>query len=292
MLNWLIHWLGQPSSVAQRSRKCTFSRLCLEPLEDRQLPSADVLLSVATDLPGSAENEAIFSSIEASESSFINNVEMQGCWLGVGGAETNDEETAPAGAFENTSLEHKPSTLARFLYLDGEQPQDDGNSCGPNSAARVLRYYAFHATYADVKRSFHIADPILSSIGLGAPAASLAGIMQQFGYQATAARVNVERVRELVSAGKPVVTLIRVGTIELGIVETMLRQAGSWPALHWIAVQGFDRARGLVYFTDTDGSHHQMTFAEFEHAFNWTCASDLANKLLDGAGVNPGSIVY
>jgi hypothetical protein len=299
MLNWLKKWLYQRSFVLQRSQRRPSSQLYLESLEDRQLLSADVLISVGTEFPDSDENGAIFSPAGVSERSHFNNVAMQGCWLGLGGAEINEDESAPANAFENFSLEPKSSTLARFLYLDGEQPQDDGNSCGPNSAARVLRYYAFHASYADVKQLFHKADPVLSSIGLGAPAANLADIMQQFGYQATAARVHVERVLELVASGKPVVALIRVGTVELGsasplpgLVGTMLKQAGSWPALHWIAVQGFDRARGLVYFTDTDGGHHQMTFAEFEHAFNWTCASNLANRLLDGAGVNPGSIVY
>jgi len=211
--------------------------------------------------------------------------------------------SGPPGQIVATLTERNRPTGAAFIALDGGQHQNDDNSCGPNSASRVLRYYGFHASYDDVKRCFHNADPILSNIGLGTPGAHLANLMRQFGYHATASQATVEQILALLSEGKPVVAMVRVGTVDvasqLGGVGQMLGKAGSWvkqanafPLLHWIALQGFDRARGVLYFTDTNGRHSQVRFTDFERAFHWSCASDFASKLLEMAGVTPGNIVY
>jgi hypothetical protein len=48
----------------------------------------------------------------------------------------------------------------------------------------------------------------------------------------------------------------------------------------------------LLYFVDTNGAQREMSFAEFERVFSWKCASQITTKLLEAAGVKPGSIVY
>lgn len=52
----------------------------------------------------------------------------------------------------------------------------------------------------------------------------------------------------LLREGKPVVTLLRVGSIP---PETTL--SGTWPMMHWVAVDGFDESDRMIYYTDTDG---------------------------------------
>jgi Peptidase_C39 like family len=237
-------------------------------------------------------------------SSFIQGLRFVGRFIGylVIGCMGIAWTSGQAKAFEDGYELPSQWGISKFLFLDGDQPQDDGNSCGPNSAARVLRYYGYHVSYDDLKRRFHKTDPILNGIGLGLPGANLAALMKQQGYQATADQATVERVLNLVAVGKPVVAMVRVGTINLGKlglvgqlvgnVGALINQASTLPALHWIAVEGFDRDQGLVYYTDTNGEHNQLSLEDFERAFNWECPGDMTKTMLDLAGVTPGSIVY
>src|SRR5207302_3036646 len=47
------------------------------------------------------------------------------------------------------------------LTIDRVQPQNDGNTCGPNSAARFLRAYGFNVSYQQLKQyaSFYGTTP-------------------------------------------------------------------------------------------------------------------------------------
>ena len=286
MLEWIKDWFDRGASRPSQPQRRRFSSLHLEPLEERRLLSgsfgADETFAASTPVDYQDEPALLGSSM----SSHAIEGELSSCLLGTGNVDSDLD-------------------IAKYLDLDGEQPQNDDNSCGPNSAARVLRFHGFHVSYDELKRGFHKADPFLNNVGLGLPAANLAGLMKQFGYQATAARASLTRVLHLLATGKPVLAMIRVGTIKLaspgkqgivgqliGSVGSVLDQASAMPALHWIAVQGYDREKGLVYFTDTNGEQRTMAFEDFERAFNWDGTSDLAKTMLEVAGVSPGSIVY
>jgi hypothetical protein len=64
------------------------------------------------------------------------------------------------------------------------------------------------------------------------------------------------------------------------------------PLLHWIALDGYDPARQLIFFTDTDGQHYQMSYGDFQAAWNFTVGDSAAAALLAHHGVRPRSIVY
>jgi Peptidase_C39 like family len=326
MLDWIKRWWRPVGSRPERPQPQSLSPLRLEPLEDRQLLAACVVaicLSAAEvfALPDNDAPTRIDSVLERSSGA---NLETQGelltCWLG-------DENHVSTPALPRSStangtlpcglaatMAHGPwrtnqAGVASFLTLDGDEPQNDGNSCGPNSAARILRFYGYKVSYNDLKQRFHHSNPLLNNTGLGLPGPNLAALMKQSGYNATAAHATLERVLTLLSEGKPVVAMVRVGTINVvdqgssddshgmvgqffGKLGSLMNQTNTFPALHWIALQGFDRKRGMLFFTDTNGEHYKMRFADFEKAFNWECGSAVTSKVLAVAGVTAGSIVY
>src|SRR5262249_54303861 len=140
------------------------------------------------------------------------------------------------------------------IALPGGMTQGNDNTCGPNSAWRVLRAYGGLATYGDLINAA-AESSFISEWGLGTTGSTLVGAMNanRRGVGSVTfslvTKSSLERILDTLRNGKPVVALIRVpGTVHQiigGTVGDILGDLGvptsyEDPALHWIAIDGFD----------------------------------------------------
>jgi hypothetical protein len=86
---------------------------------------------------------------------------------------------------------------------------------------------------------------------------------------------------DFLKEGRPVVAMIQVGgseRLKVGPISYTV------PRLHWVSVDGFDSARQLIFYTDTNGSRYQMSYGSFNSVFNWNFGT-VQNTALQGLGV-------
>ncbi|CAN1210498.1 hypothetical protein TUMEXPCC7403_09905 [Tumidithrix helvetica PCC 7403] len=184
------------------------------------------------------------------------------------------------------------------LTLPDTGSQNDSWSCGPNSAARVLKFYGHDVDYDMVRSATEknfilpeqIKNPLDNSwvnIRTGTTPKVLQKVMQRWeGDKVKLARkVELATLLSLLETGKPVIGLIRVGSFKVPLF-------GTAPYLHWVALTGFDRAQHLIYYTDTNGKEATMSYEEFMQ--KWSLGSDgnAVNAILKGNGVEPRTIVW
>jgi hypothetical protein len=222
-------------------------------------------------------------------------------------------QTGTVTAWQNNSL---VTYAARVdLPVDSAQPQDDNWSCGPNSASRVLRYYGYNASYAQV-RSEAEADSLLSLLGLGTSTDTLRDVMRHWKPDSMSeSGTSFARILQLLLQGKPVIALISEGSaIQLDPAKSAVLESviGSlfggplgglfggllgashpvnFPQLHYIVLNGVDFARGLLSYVDTDGSRELISFQDFQRVWDWS-ADPASRAILSVRGVSPRSIVY
>ena len=96
---------------------------------------------------------------------------------------------------------------------------------------------------------------------------------------------DFSKLLRLVGEGKPVVALLRVGSIPPS--QTL---SGTWPAMHWVAVTGFDGKN--VYFTDTDGAKSYYSYDEFQGKWDWRVGSGFASEALYKNGVQAKTMIW
>jgi len=185
--------------------------------------------------------------------------------------------------------------------------QDDNWSCGPNSAARVLAFYGHNVDYNAVRSAVNqefmlppsvnvpapkLTDPLRTrrvDIRTGTTPHVLRDVMKQWEGN----NVRLERgasfssLLNLLREGKPVVALLRVGSIP---PETTL--SGTWPMMHWVAVRGFNESDRLIYYTDTDGGKYQMSYDEFQGQWDWRVGRGFASEALSRNGVQAKTMIW
>jgi hypothetical protein len=185
--------------------------------------------------------------------------------------------------------------------------QDDNWSCGPNSAARVLAFYGHNVDYNAVRSAVNQEFMLPPSVNVPAPTWTdpfrtrrvdirtgttphvLRDVMQRWEGN----KVRLERgtsfssLLNLLSDGKPVITLLRVGSIP---PETTL--SGTWPELHWVAVHGFNAMDRMIYYTDTDGGRYQISYDEFQGQWDWRVGRGFASEALHRNGVQAKTMIW
>jgi Ca2+-binding RTX toxin-like protein len=185
------------------------------------------------------------------------------------------------------------------ISVDSGYPQDDGWSCGPNSATRFLRNWGFDVSYEQMKDLAKDATTILdidlpwplpdihvslTDLGLGVPPPALQSMLQQFKPDVNMEQeTSFDRVLDVLGQGKPVIALLKVG-------EKQFLTEGI-PLLHYVVLTGFDMASQTLYYTDTNGGSYSMSYAQFNDQWNWSDGG-LFRPVLKLAGVNPGTIIY
>ncbi len=176
--------------------------------------------------------------------------------------------------------------------LPGGTPQTP-NTCGPNSAWRVMQAYGGAATYGELINDCSESSWI-SANKLGTTASTLVDAMDsdQRGFNVPQFSVQTNKdvtdVINLLQQGKPVVAMVRVPGD-----QSILYGLYTVPQLHWIAVTGYDMRTGTIYYTDTDGKSYPESFNDFDQSFSWwgQGVGEIPYAALNAIGVVEGTLI-
>jgi hypothetical protein len=193
-----------------------------------------------------------------------------------------------------------PTNQAPILLPD-TGAQDDGWSCGPNSAARVLRYYGHQVDYNTVRDATEqklflpqrMRNPFTNQwveVRTGTPPQTLQRVMQRWEgkYVKRSPHTSFEQLIKIVQSGKPAIALVRVGGLKVSYVGTI-------PYLHWITVTGVDRSRQVIYYTDTNSQSYSLSYQAFQDRWNLGLDRDVSMAIanvLKNNGVVPRTLVW
>ena len=184
------------------------------------------------------------------------------------------------------------SQLARSqpMQLPDTGAQNDSWSCGPNSAARVLRYYGHDVDYAMIrattdKKLFlpqRMRNPFTNQwieVRTGTPPLTLQQVLQRWEGDRVkrSSQTSFDKLISLVRSGKPAIALVRVGNLSIPYV-------GSIPTLHWIVVTGADS--GQIYYTDTNSQAYSLSYQDFQTKWNLGLDKNGLDRGVSGAIAN------
>ncbi len=191
------------------------------------------------------------------------------------------------------------------LTLPSTGNQDDSWSCGPNSAARVLAFYGNRVDYGTVRSVAQrdhgiiptkvcIGSGILktcadtSSFKTGLEPSEIRDVMNRWegGNTKYVSGANLDQLKSLLSQGKPVLVLLRVGSFKPGKVF------GTWPEMHWVAVHGFNDQEQKIYYTNTNGGTYPTPYSEFLSEWDWRIGDGLASETFYQKGIRPKTMIW
>jgi hypothetical protein len=153
------------------------------------------------------------------------------------------------------------------LTVDTLQPQTDGWSCGPNSAARFLRFHRKDVSYAQTRNFTRHDGNLIALIGAGTPPSALIDTLQNWRKETRREEAsNIGRVIALLQQKKPVIALISTGKERQHAAGIYI---GTTAKLHYIVLNGYDPDTERIHFVDTVGGQKSMTRAEFEDRWAW-----------------------
>jgi hypothetical protein len=207
-----------------------------------------------------------------------------------------------------------------YRNLPNQANQDDGWTCGANSASRVLKYYGQNVSYPQVRgvaQQDHGIIPTKVCIGGGKVCIPFTSVCtekpkecfdtSQFktglepnevqallsrwegGNAKLSTRANFDDLKARVQEGKPVIVLKRVGSFKPG-----LGIFGTWPVMHWVTVHGLSETAQKIYYTDTSDNStvRPQSYSEFLSEWDWSIGAGLANEMIWGKGVRPKTMVW
>lgn len=172
-----------------------------------------------------------------------------------------------------------------------------GNSCGPQAGSRLLRFYGVPTTYEQFKRRVQSSGNAVSDQSLGTPPGTLRDRMNELapGFvhevlpleNATRNAAALQRIRDLLDAGRPVIVLVSWGNqLADGIISPHDAAATS----HWIVVRGYD-SRARTFHVVDNGHGEQWSYAYMESMMDYGQDAQY-EALLAMFNVQKGSIIY
>jgi hypothetical protein len=167
------------------------------------------------------------------------------------------------------------------------EAQGDDNTCGPNSATRLVHAFGGIVTLNEMKSAAREGS-FISQLNMGTTGQTLVEAMHRNTRGLGNTRFslttqgNLNDVLALVKQGQPVLTLIYDGTESYHGIPV--------PQLHWVVVNGFNSATGTVSYRETTGGDVSLSQASFNRKFQWS-GSNPAMRLLQGVGVRPGTYI-
>lgn len=202
----------------------------------------------------------------------------------------------------NNSLELVAANVtSQPIQLPDTGAQNDGWSCGPNSAARILRYYGHDVNYATVRAATDkklflpqkFQNPLNNQwieVRTGTPPQTLQQVMQRWEGNRVkkSPQASFNRLINLVRSGKPAIALVRVGGLTIPYV-------GSIPYLHWIVVTGANPQSQQIYYTDTNSQTYSLSYKDFQTMWNLGLDRDVSSAIasvLKSNGVEARTIVW
>jgi len=111
---------------------------------------------------------------------------------------------------------------------------------------------------------------------------------------------GVQDVINALDQGKPVVAMISVPGYDnihvpgkFGKLLSGLGVNGGYtlPALHWIAVNGFNPYTGTIYYVDTNGGQYQESVNDFANSYEDWNFGRIPNAFFQAFGVVPGTFI-
>ena len=187
------------------------------------------------------------------------------------------------------------------IQLPDTGAQNDGWSCGPNSAARLLSFYGHDVDYVTVRAATDkklflpqkIRNPLNNQwieVRTGTPPMTLQQVIQRWegDHVKKSQQTSFNKLINLVQSGKPAIALVRVSSFSIPYV-------GSFPYLHWIAVTGADSQRQQIYYTDTNSQTYSLSYKDFQTQWNLGLDKDVSgaiSNVLRSNGVEERTIVW
>lgn len=227
--------------------------------------------------------------------------------------------TSAIATLNRAHAKQSPNPSARQIIDKKEQPliatsgtsqpidlpdtgmQNDVWSCGPNSAARILRYYGHDVDYTVVRAATDkklflpqkMRNPLNNQwieVRTGTPPLTLQQVMQRWEGDRVkrSSQTSFNQMIGLVRSGKPAIALVRVGSLAIPYL-------GSIPYLHWIAVTGADSQSQQIYYTDTNSQNYSLSYQEFQTKWNLGIDRDVSGaiaSILKNNGVEARTIVW
>src|SRR5262245_10302558 len=179
------------------------------------------------------------------------------------------------------------------ISVPGGSPQNDDWSCGPNSAARLLRSYGVNVTYSQLKADAQNAS-IISKYGLGTPPPSLQEIMKKYKSDIhLQSGASFQTVLDRLGEGRPVVALLGWGETEIPVPYPWnpFNTDIAPETLHYVCLTGFDMSTSTIFYTDTNGAAKSMSFGAFQQKWNWP-GDGVPYEFLEGIGAKKKTILW
>ncbi|GJL97736.1 MAG: hypothetical protein DHS20C06_15530 [Hyphobacterium sp.] len=172
-----------------------------------------------------------------------------------------------------------------------------GNSCGPQAASRVLRFYGVPTTYEQFKRRVQSSGNLVSDQSLGTPPGTLRDRMNDMtpGFVHDVLPLGNSRnndraldaIRNHLDQGRPVMTLISWGS---QFATDVFSPHDAAMVSHWVVIRGYD-ARAQTFLVIDNGHEVEWSYTLFESLFDY--GQDLHYEaVLAAANVQKGSIIY
>jgi Ca2+-binding RTX toxin-like protein len=182
------------------------------------------------------------------------------------------------------------------ITVDGLDPQNDSWSCGPNSAARLLRSYGINASYEALRSQVQELSQT-ADYGMGTPCPELHQLMNQYkpGSQIQQG-ANFQTILNVLAQGRPMVALIGSGEVTVPVVVPVagipiVITATAPDTLHYICLTGFDSATQTIFFTDTDGLQKSYSYGDFQAKWEWP-ADGVIYDTLKSLGIKKRTIIW
>lgn len=191
----------------------------------------------------------------------------------------------------------QPDVLLDVPTGDFANRLSGGNSCGPQAASRVLRFYGVATTYEQFKRRVQSSGNFVSDQSLGTPPGTLRDRMNDLasGFvhdvlplgNARANDAALARIRQLLDEGRPVLTLVAWGA---QYAADIISPHDAAATAHWIVVRGYN-ARNRTFLIIDNGTPVEWSYEHFASMFDYGQDAQF-EALLAMMNVEKGSIIY
>jgi Ca2+-binding RTX toxin-like protein len=214
---------------------------------------------------------------------------------GGGGKDTMDGAAGTDRLFADQGNESLKNGEHVEITVPGGSPQNDSWSCGPNSAARLLRSYGINVTYATLKAQAQNSN-LLSQYGLGTPPPNLRNVMKAHkGDTQLASGASFQSVLDRLGEGRPVIALLGWGEVDIPVPPEHPFDFDLFDTapdtLHYVCLTGFDAPSQTVFYTDTDGTAKSMSYAAFQQKWNWP-GDGIPLAALEAVGVKKRTMIW
>ncbi|MEN0653720.1 MULTISPECIES: CC_3452 family protein [Hyphobacterium] len=191
----------------------------------------------------------------------------------------------------------QPDVLLDVPTGDFANRLSGGNSCGPQAASRVLRFYGVATTYEQFKRRVQSSGNFVSDQSLGTPPGTLRDRMNDLasGFvhdvlplgNTRANDAALARIRQLLDEGRPVLTLVAWGS---QYAADIISPHDAAATAHWVVVRGYN-ARNRTFLIIDNGHPVEWSYEHFASMFDYGQDAQF-EALFALMNVEKGSIIY